>query len=199
MLLELANILSLTSLTDVGERSLLSPESELLTRGRGSLNLRPEFCRATFGVMTLFLLLSLSVVPPESAEPDLQTHTHETHLPKKYSYSQNLSPKDSNVHHKMCSLFFQAMMMNDLPHLQQVHNNSDNYTATYSNKERKKTDVNFKKHILNNYSDQLLTGKQRFPQNKTSIIKKMKTLNDTILHKWSIFTNSNGTLPSIAY
>jgi hypothetical protein len=51
----------------------------LLTRGRDNLNLRPEFCRATFGVSMLLLLPSLSAVPSESAEPDL--HAHETCLP----------------------------------------------------------------------------------------------------------------------
>jgi hypothetical protein len=76
MLFELASILSLTSLTEVGERSLLSTESELLTRGRESLSLRPEFCRDTFGVSTLLLLPSLSAVPSESAEPDLHAIKH---------------------------------------------------------------------------------------------------------------------------
>ena len=71
MLFELANILSLTSLTEVGERSLLSPESLLLTSGKESLNLRPEFCRVTLGVGIPPLLPSLSAVPSESADPDL--------------------------------------------------------------------------------------------------------------------------------
>jgi hypothetical protein len=73
---ELANILSLTSLTEEGERSLLSPESLLLTSGRDSLNLRPEFCRVTFEVGVPPLLLSLSPVPSESADPDLYVRKH---------------------------------------------------------------------------------------------------------------------------
>lgn len=76
MLFELANILSLTSLTEVGERSLLSPESLLLTSGRDSLNVRPEFCRVTLGVSPLPLLASLSAVPSESADPDLYASKH---------------------------------------------------------------------------------------------------------------------------